>query len=94
MLWHTAGTPREAWTVLAEDASAGDTEIKLQKPVDWQVGDHIAIASTGKRHSQRENEEREISAVSISLGVVFTMLNGHRCLLSIKFIIKWKCSML
>ena len=60
MLWHTAGTPREAWTVLAEDASAGDTEIKLQKPVDWQVGDHIAIASTGKRHSQRENEEREI----------------------------------
>ena len=28
----------------------------LVQPVMWSVGDEIAIASTGHRHSQRENE--------------------------------------
>lgn len=50
--------------MLESSVSAGADEITLQKAVDWQVGDMIVIASTGKRHSQKENEQRQISAVS------------------------------
>lgn len=59
-----SGKPKEPWTVLAQTANAGATEIVLERPVHWEVGDRIAIASTGHRHSQIENEEREIAAVS------------------------------
>ena len=31
---------------------------------DWRVGDEIAIASTGLRHDQGQNEKRTITAVS------------------------------
>ncbi|KAF6037339.1 PKHD1L1 [Bugula neritina] len=58
------GKPKEPWTVLAQTANAGATEIVLERPVHWEVGDRIAIASTGHRHSQIENEEREIAAIS------------------------------
>lgn len=59
------GQPRKSWTQLSATAAAGATQITVEHEVDWQVGDRIVIASTGKRHSQKENEEREISAVSI-----------------------------
>ncbi|XP_067951959.1 fibrocystin-L-like, partial [Watersipora subatra] len=58
------GIPKVSWTVLGSSANAGDFEIVLQQPVDWEVGDEIAIASTGYRHSQKENEKRQIAAVS------------------------------
>ena len=53
--------------MLDSTVSAGNDEITLQRAVDWQVGDMIVIASTGKRHSQRENEQRQISAVRMVL---------------------------
>ena len=52
------------WTHLAATASAGDTEIVLKQPVDWRVGDHIAIATTSDRNSMKENEEHYIAAIS------------------------------
>ena len=59
------GLPAEpSWTRLAATANAGDTQITLEVPVNWNVGDSIAIASTGDRHSQSENEQHEIIAIS------------------------------
>ncbi|XP_061110160.1 fibrocystin-L-like isoform X2 [Conger conger] len=52
------------WTHLAATASAGSTTVTLKLPVTWKVGDEIVIASTGNRHSQRENEVRRIASVS------------------------------
>lgn len=52
------------WTHLAQTASSGSTTLTLMKEVTWKVGDEIVIASTGHRHSQRENEVRRIAAVS------------------------------
>ena len=52
------------WTHLAATASAGDTDIVLKQPVDWRVGDHIAIATTSDRNSMKENEEHYIAAIS------------------------------
>ena len=44
------------WTHLAETIEAGDTELTLVKPVMWEGGDEIVIASTGDRHKQTQNE--------------------------------------
>ena len=52
------------WTHLASTASPGDTTIELKQPVTWTVGDHIALATTGDRNSQKENEENYIDAIS------------------------------
>ena len=52
------------WTHLATTASPGDTTIELKQPVTWKVGDHIALATTGDRNSQKENEENYIDAIS------------------------------
>ncbi|KAJ8334858.1 hypothetical protein SKAU_G00404970 [Synaphobranchus kaupii] len=52
------------WTHLAETAAAGSTTVTLRQSVTWNVGDEIVIASTGGRHSQRENEVRRIASVS------------------------------
>ncbi|XP_078071648.1 PKHD1 like 1, tandem duplicate 1 [Mustelus asterias] len=52
------------WTRLAETAEAGSKTLLLQKAVTWGPGDEIVIASTGDRHSQRENEKRVIEVVS------------------------------
>ena len=52
------------WTRLAATAQAESTTLVLQEPVDWLVGDVIIVATTGGRHSQRENEECTISTVS------------------------------
>ena len=50
--------------MLAETVAAGATEIKLQVPVTWSVGDEIVIASTGGHTSQKENEKCTIASVS------------------------------
>ncbi|ESO84871.1 hypothetical protein LOTGIDRAFT_131466, partial [Lottia gigantea] len=52
------------WTRLSATADVGATELQLQVPVEWQVGDYIVIATTGHRHSQRETEKRQITAIS------------------------------
>nr|XP_058131903.1 fibrocystin-L isoform X2 [Dasypus novemcinctus] len=52
------------WTRLAHTAKAGDRILILQEAVTWKAGDDIVIASTGHRHSQRENEKRTIASVS------------------------------
>ena len=52
------------WTRLASTANAGSTELTLQLAVSWQAGDQVVIATTGHRHSQRENEVRQIASVS------------------------------
>uniref|UniRef100_A0A3B4ZZ57 PKHD1 like 1 n=1 Tax=Stegastes partitus TaxID=144197 RepID=A0A3B4ZZ57_9TELE len=52
------------WTHLAQTAASGSATLTLMKAVTWKVGDEIVIASTGHRHSQKENEVRKIAAVS------------------------------
>uniref|UniRef100_A0A8D0SJH6 Fibrocystin-L n=1 Tax=Sus scrofa TaxID=9823 RepID=A0A8D0SJH6_PIG len=52
------------WTRLAHTAKAGERTLILQEAVTWKLGDEIIIASTGHRHSQRENEKRTIASVS------------------------------
>ena len=52
------------WTHLADTVAPGATTIELKQPVTWSVGDHIAIATTGDRNSQKENEENYIDAIS------------------------------
>ncbi|KAM6899772.1 PKHD1 like 1, tandem duplicate 1 [Xenentodon cancila] len=52
------------WTHLAQTATNGSNTLTLMKAVTWKPGDEIVIASTGHRHSQRENEVRKIVAVS------------------------------
>ncbi|XP_048254094.1 fibrocystin-L-like [Haliotis rufescens] len=52
------------WTRLAVTATAGDTTIVLQHPVNWEVGDQIVIATTGGHHSQKESEIRSIVTIA------------------------------
>ncbi|XP_071793632.1 fibrocystin-L-like isoform X1 [Asterias amurensis] len=59
------------WTRLAQTAEAGATQLVLQQAVTWKAGDQIVIASTGHRHSQRENEDVFITDVSAD-GTVLT----------------------
>ncbi|XP_078617867.1 fibrocystin-L-like isoform X2 [Branchiostoma floridae x Branchiostoma japonicum] len=51
------------WTRLSETAAAGATTLKLKDSVNWNAGDSIVIATTGDRHSQGQNEKREIMEV-------------------------------
>ncbi|KAM7075196.1 fibrocystin-L isoform 15-T17 [Molossus nigricans] len=60
------------WTRLAHTAQAGERTLILQQAVTWKPGDKIVIASTGHRHSQRENEEKSVAAVSAD-GVTVTL---------------------
>lgn len=52
------------WTHLAETAESGSSTLTLKDAVTWKQGDEVVIASTGHRHSQRENEVRQIASVS------------------------------
>ncbi|XP_068231985.1 fibrocystin-L-like [Palaemon carinicauda] len=59
------GTPVPVtWTYLAATASPGDQNITLKQQVTWKAGDRIVIASTGRRFTINENEERTINSVS------------------------------
>ncbi|XP_060949378.1 PKHD1 like 1, tandem duplicate 1 [Limanda limanda] len=55
------------WTHLAQTATSGSKTLTLKKEVTWKAGAKIVIASTGDRHSQRENEVRLIASVSSDL---------------------------
>ncbi|XP_053190049.1 fibrocystin-L-like [Scomber japonicus] len=52
------------WTHLSQTATSGSVTLTLLEAVTWKAGDEIVIASTGHRHSQRENEVRKIASVS------------------------------
>uniref|UniRef100_A0A8C4N397 Polycystic kidney and hepatic disease 1 (autosomal recessive)-like 1 n=1 Tax=Eptatretus burgeri TaxID=7764 RepID=A0A8C4N397_EPTBU len=52
------------WTRLARTARAGSRKLHLELPVTWHAGDEVVIASTGDRHSQKENEQKTIASVS------------------------------
>ncbi|KAK2836335.1 hypothetical protein Q7C36_014204 [Tachysurus vachellii] len=52
------------WTRLAKTANNGSSTLTLMDAVTWKVGDEIVIASTGARHSQKQNEVRNIASVS------------------------------
>uniref|UniRef100_A0A673FZ74 Fibrocystin-L-like n=1 Tax=Sinocyclocheilus rhinocerous TaxID=307959 RepID=A0A673FZ74_9TELE len=52
------------WTRLSQTTQSGSNTLTLMDAVTWKAGDEIVIASTGHRHSQRENELRRIASVS------------------------------
>ncbi|KAA0710209.1 Fibrocystin-L Polycystic kidney and hepatic disease 1-like protein 1 [Triplophysa tibetana] len=52
------------WTRLSQTAQNGSSTLTLMDAVTWKAGDEIVIASTGNRHSQRENELRKIASAS------------------------------
>ncbi|KAI7798957.1 putative fibrocystin-L, partial [Triplophysa rosa] len=52
------------WTRLSQTAQSVSSTLTLMDAVTWKAGDEIVIASTGHRHSQRENELRRIASVS------------------------------
>ncbi|XP_026145815.1 PKHD1 like 1, tandem duplicate 1 isoform X2 [Carassius auratus] len=52
------------WTRLSQTAQSGSNTLTLMDVVTWKPGDEIVIASTGHRHSQRENELKRIASVS------------------------------
>jgi cell surface hyaluronidase len=56
------GMPHVSWTRLAATAWQGATQILLDKPVDWNVGDRIVLASTD--YDPLQAEEVTISAIS------------------------------
>jgi len=49
------------WTVLESTAEANSTTITLRDPVDWQVGEEIAIAPT--TFESRDAEQKKIVAI-------------------------------
>nr|XP_039261251.1 fibrocystin-L-like [Styela clava] len=67
------------WVLLAQTVESGATQLQLQTPVAWAVGSTVVVASTGFRHSQSENEEAEIAAVSTD-GMTLTLAQplAHR----------------
>lgn len=44
------GKKQVSWDRLDATAQVGATQIQLINPVDWQVGDQIVIAKTGRYH--------------------------------------------
>jgi hypothetical protein len=50
------------WTELTATISPGGVTLNLLDPVDWKVGETIAVAASGFDHF--ESEERVISTVS------------------------------
>lgn len=49
---------------MAATANAGDNTITLVDAVEWNVGDEIVIAASGHKHTQSENEQHTITAIS------------------------------
>ena len=74
------------WTHLAESVEAGDTEMTLMLAVTWNVGDEFVIASTGHRHSQRENEFLTITGEMFGS---ITWVSSHGCHTSYHMGITW-----
>ena len=84
------GRPRlRTWTRLSTTATVNSTTLVLTEQVDWETGDKIVVAATGK--DGNETEENEIASVSEDgrvlslvhklaykhLGVTETFEGGH-----------------
>jgi hypothetical protein len=54
----------QTWTRLSTTAASGSSQISLQIPVQWSVGNEIIIATTGDYESQGESEVRTITGIS------------------------------
>lgn len=50
------------WTMIATTINAGENQFTVIEDVDWQVGEHIVVASTSYDHN--EAEERIIKSIS------------------------------
>lgn len=50
------------WTMIATTINAGENQFTVIEDVDWQVGEHIVVASTSYDHN--EAEERVIKSIS------------------------------
>lgn len=50
------------WTMIASSINAGENQLTVIEDVDWQVGEHIVVASTSYNHN--EAEERVITLIS------------------------------
>ncbi|MEM9044724.1 MAG: G8 domain-containing protein [Pseudomonadota bacterium] len=59
---HAVDAAKESWTQLTETAMAGDTSLNFSEATQWEVGDVIAIAPSGR--DWQEDEVRIITAVS------------------------------
>ncbi|WP_204366259.1 G8 domain-containing protein [Haloarcula amylolytica] len=58
---HGSSREKTDWTQLSATASAGDTQIKLAKSVNWEEGDEIVIAPSGT--DPKEAERRTVKSV-------------------------------
>ena len=62
-MFHHRATPKgmsvgQTWGMLTVTANIGATTLTLDHVVQWPVGGVIAIATTGDRSSQSQNEVR------------------------------------
>ena len=59
---HAADAAKVSFTNLSQTATAGETQLRLQDSVNWEVGDRIAVSST----TQDLNEAEEFTITAIS----------------------------
>ena len=67
------GLSRVGWARLAASAAAGNTQIQMERAVDWRAGDRIVIASTDLSPDQTE----EVVVASAS-GLTVSLQSGLR----------------
>ena len=58
---------RPTWTRLSETVEVGSVTLKLETPVDWEVGEEIALASTSYRSETGPHLQRKRFYVCLSL---------------------------
>jgi hypothetical protein len=62
------GKKRTSWTNIAATANAGATQITLKQAVNWEIGDKIALTSTGLANTAKKSwndvDEAEIANIS------------------------------
>ncbi|XP_056344169.1 fibrocystin [Oenanthe melanoleuca] len=56
--------PKVVFTHLKSSANAGDTQLVLQEPVDWQPGDEILVGSSGLGDAQQQEEVAFIQSLN------------------------------
>jgi cell migration-inducing and hyaluronan-binding protein len=62
------GQPRTSWTRLSATALKGATQIQLESPPDWKVGDRIVVASTDFDPLQAEEAiVRSVSGATVAI---------------------------
>ena len=59
------GAPQISWTTLSATVYPGDSEIRVQHPVNWPVGSKIAIANTDFTLTIRDARYQEIGTYTV-----------------------------